>query len=167
MAAHLRQKDLLVVGFWSDWEHLNAVIGSALADVDPLSVTVIDPSPIDALEDKPPDLWAIAHADNVTFTHVRASGADELDEFRQAFSQSYARQVLGAGRAIFEEKTGAACDPTWLDAAAFDSETLCDWGRDAEGVPRTQPASTYELSGARILSPDTSPRGSRAAARRL
>lgn len=151
MAAHLRQKDLLVVGFWSDWEYLNAVIGSALTDVDPLSVTVIDPSPVDALEEKAPDLWTIAHADNVTFTHVRASGADALDELRQAFSQSYVRQVLAAGRAIFEEKTGAACDPAWLDAAAFDSETLYDWRRDAEGVPRTRPATLRQPTNPEAL----------------
>jgi len=151
MAAHLRQKDLLVVGFWSDWEYLNAVIGSALTNVDPLSVTLIDPSPVDALEQKAPDLWKIAHADNVTFTHVRASGADALDELRQAFSSNYIRQILAAGRAIFEKKTGAACDPTWLDAAAFDSETLYDWRRDAEGVPRTRPATLRQPANSEAL----------------
>lgn len=151
MAAHLRQKDLLVVGFWSDWEYLNAVIGSALTDVDPLSVTVIDPSSVDALEEKAPDLWSIAHGDNVTFTHVRASGADALDELRRAFSQNYIRQVLAAGRAIFEEKTGTACDPALLDAIAFDSETLYDWRRDAEGVPRTQPATLRQPANPEVL----------------
>jgi hypothetical protein len=91
MAANLRQKDLLVVGFWSDWDYLNAIIGSALADVQPLSVTVVDLSPADVLEQKAPDLWQIAHAQNVMFEHVQESAADVLDELRRAFSTSYLR----------------------------------------------------------------------------
>lgn len=140
MAANLRQKDLLVVGFWSDWEYLNAVIGEALIDVQPLSVTVVDLSPTDALEQKAPQLWQIAHARNVTFEHVRESGAAALDELRRAFSLSYLRQVLDAGRAAFEEATGVQCDPAWLNVGNFDSEALYGLRRDAEGVPAVEPA---------------------------
>ncbi|WP_248308808.1 SIR2 family protein [Bosea thiooxidans] len=141
MAANLRRKDLLVVGFWSDWEYLNAVIGGALADVQPLSVTVVDLSPTEALEAKAPQLWRIAHVENVQFEHVRESGADVLDELRRAFSMNYLRQVLAAGQAIFEETTGHPCNPNWLDITAYDSETLYGLRRDAEGVPALQPAT--------------------------
>ncbi|MER9938709.1 SIR2 family protein [Mesorhizobium sp. M0088] len=140
MAANLRQKDLLVVGFWSDWEYLNAVIGEALIDVQPLSVTVIDLSPINALEQKAPQLWQIAHAQNVTFEHVQESGAAALDELRRAFSSNYLRQVLDAGRAAFEQATGVQCDPAWIDVGNFDSETLYGLRRDAEGVSAAEPA---------------------------
>lgn len=139
MAANLRQKDLLVVGFWSDWEYLNAVIGEALIDVQPLSVTVIDLSPTNALEQKAPQLWEIAHAQNVTFEHVQESGASALDELRRAFSSNYLRQVLDAGRATFEQATGADCDPAWLDVGNFDSEALYSLRRDAEGVSAAEP----------------------------
>jgi len=141
MAANLRQKDLLVIGFWSDWEYLNAVIGGALVDVQPLSVTVVDLSPTDALEEKAPQLWQIAHAENVHFEHLRESGADVLDELRRTFSTNYLRQVLAAGRAVFEASTGVQCDPGWLEVAVFDSETLYGLRRDAEGVPAGQPAT--------------------------
>ncbi len=117
---------------------------SALVDVDPLSVTVIDPSPTEALQQKAPELWDIAHANNVTFSHVREFGAVALDELRQAFSSNYIRQVLAAGRAIFEERTGAAFNAAILDVGAFDSETLYGWRRDAEGVPATQPATRLQ-----------------------
>ncbi len=140
MAANLRQKDLLVIGFWSDWEYLNAVIGGALIDVQPLSVTVVDLSPTDTLEEKAPQLWQIAHADNVHFEHVRESGADVLDELRRAFSTNYLRQVLAAGRAAIEA-SGIHCDPAWFDVADYDSETLYGLRRDAEGVPAGQPAT--------------------------
>ena len=140
MAANLRQKDLLIVGFWSDWEYLNAVIGEALIDVQPLSVTVIDLSPTNALEEKAPQLWAIAHAQNVTFDHVQDSAASALDELRNAFSANYLRQVLDAGRAAFEHATGVACDPGWLEVGNFDSEILYGLRRDSEGVSAAEPA---------------------------
>ncbi|MDQ2188215.1 hypothetical protein RBI13_23810 [Alcaligenaceae bacterium A4P071] len=141
MAANIRQKDVLVVGFWSDWEYLNAVIGEALIDVQPLSVTVIDLSPTNALEQKAPQLWQISHAQNVKFEHVQESGAAALDELRRAFSSNYLRQVLDAGRAAFEQTTGVQCDPAWLEVAAFDSEALYGLRRDAEGVSAAEPAT--------------------------
>lgn len=140
MAANLRQKDLLVVGFWSDWDYLNQVLGDAAQGLNPLSVTVIDPSPTMALQTKAPGLWALAHQANVTFTHIQESGADALDELRRAFSESYARQVLAAGRDLLVAKTGVACDPAWLTIAGLDGEALYDWRRDAEGVPTGKPA---------------------------
>ncbi len=142
MAANLRQKDLLVVGFWSDWGYLNLVVGGALHGLDPLSVTVIDLSDAVDLEQKAPDLWALAHQPNVTFTHLQESGADALDELRRAFSENYLRQVLAAGRTAFEATTGAACDPAWLNVSCLDSESLYDWRRDTEGVPAGSPALT-------------------------
>lgn len=53
MAANLRQKDLLVVGFWSDWDYLNTILGDAVQGLDPLSITVIDLLPTDGLQAKP------------------------------------------------------------------------------------------------------------------
>ena len=151
MATHLRQKDLLVVGFWSDWDYLNAVIGSALVDVQPLSVTVVDLSPTDTLQEKAPDLWTIAHADNVNFEHVQESGADVLDELRCAFSTSYLRQVLAAGQTAFQQATGTACNPDWLIIEEFDSETLYAWRRDAEGVPSAKPAAQIRPGNSEAL----------------
>ena len=104
MAANLRQKDLLIVGFWSDWQYLNQIIGSALNNVNPLSVTVADPSDAGQLQQKAPHLWALAHATNVSFDHVQESGSDVLDELRRAFSKNYIRQVIAAGRQAFEQE---------------------------------------------------------------
>lgn len=144
MAANLRQKDLLIVGFWSDWKYLNGIINAALQDVEPLSVTVVDTSETAQLQDKAPELWAIAHGHGVTFAHVQESGADVLDELRRAFSASYLRRVFAAGRVTFETTTAAICDPTWLELPAFKAETLYRWRRDAEGVPSTKPATKKE-----------------------
>ena len=142
MAANLRQKDLLLVGFWSDWDYLNNVIGSAIDGLDPLSVTVIDPAETSDLEKNAPELWALANQPNVAFRHMRESGADALDEMRRDFSANYLRQVLTAGRAAFEATTGVPCEQEWLGMMDLDSESLYDWRRDAEGVPGYCPATT-------------------------
>ena len=54
MAANLREKDLLVVGFRSDWSYLNAVLAEAMTGVAPLSVTLVDLAGEDVLQAKAP-----------------------------------------------------------------------------------------------------------------
>lgn len=141
MAANLRQKDLLVVGFWSDWSYLNTLLGSVLDGLAPLSVTVIDLADAATLQAKAPDLWALAHGPLVQFSHVQESGADALAELRKAFSQNYLRGVLAAGKPAFEAMVGAACDPAWLEPPDLDNEALYGLRRDSEGVPAGQPAN--------------------------
>ena len=140
MAANLRQKDLLVVGFWTDWDYLNAVLDDVVGGLAPLSVTVVDMADEGTLETKAPALWALAHSPQVTFTHVQESGADVLDELRKAFSRNYLSQMLNAGRQTFEDASGVACQPEWLEGPDFGSEDLYALRRDAEGVPAGEPA---------------------------
>jgi hypothetical protein len=52
MKLNLPGKDLLVVGFWTDWGYLNDVIAKALAVHGFGSVTVVDPQSAAALETK-------------------------------------------------------------------------------------------------------------------
>lgn len=151
MAANLRRKDLLIIGFWSDWQYLNQIVTAALTDVGATSVTVIDPSTIDQLQEKAPGLWAIAHAEGVTFHHMQMSGAEALDELRSAFSQGYLRQVLAAGRETFVASTGAQVEPTWLQFDNLDSEELYAWRRDAEGVPSSCPALKQRPDNCEVL----------------
>jgi len=151
MAANLQQKDLLVVGFWTDWAYLNTILGSVLGGLAPLSVTVIDMADATDLEEKAPDLWALAHGDHVDFTHVQESGAEALDELRNAFSSNYLKAMLVAGRVAFEESAGVQCEQDWLLIPNFDSETLYGLRRDAEGVPAGQPATHCIPAACEIL----------------
>ncbi len=151
MAANLREKDLLVVGFWSDWSYLNAILAEAMTGVAPLSVTLVDLAGEDVLQAKAPELWTLANSGNVRFAHVRRSGAEVLDELRRAFSQGYLRKVLHAGRAALERETGAACEPTWLDPPDLGSEDLYGLRRDAEGVPATAAATLRNPGRSEVL----------------
>jgi hypothetical protein len=151
MAVNLRHKDLLVIGFWSDWAYLNAVLGTVLDGLEPLSVTVVDPTDAATLQTKAPDLWTLAHGAGVVFTHVQESGADALSELRREFSRNYLRGVSAAGRSAFEASRAVACDPLWLDPPDFDNETLYGLRRDAEGVPFGQPAVRAKPRGCEVV----------------
>lgn len=150
MLANLREKDLLVIGFWSDWAYFNDILGRALEGVQPLTVTLVSPSTVDSLKEKAPDLWRLAHADHVAFHHVQQSGEAFLDELRRAFSRMFLRQVLRAGRGLFERMTQAACAPAWLEPPDLAAEVLYDWRRDAEGVIGS-PATAREPNAGELL----------------
>ncbi len=137
LASNLREKDLLIVGFWTDWEYLNAVLESAITGVSPLSVTVVDPSEPSRLKEKAPGLWKIAHGSGVTFTHLKMSGQDALEDLRRAFSKMYVSKAIAAGKTAFEQEVGFEADPTWLEVGDLDNEVLHQWRRDAEGKPNT------------------------------
>src|SRR5262249_9662745 len=57
MTVTLPGKDLLVIGFWTDWGYLNNVLANALQIQNANSVTVIDPQSDAQLQDKAPVLW--------------------------------------------------------------------------------------------------------------
>jgi hypothetical protein len=148
MEANLQHKDLLVVGFWSDWSYLNTILGNVPGVVAPASVTVIDPSDSAQLQAKAPELWAVAHSAGVTFTHVQQYAETALDELHRAFSKAYLRRLLNSGKASAEAQWGAACDPTWLAPPDLSAQELYGLRRDAEGVPSTKPARLREpMSG--------------------
>lgn len=134
MNVNLREKDLLLIGFWSDWAYLNQIIDSAFENVSPNSVTVVDPSEPSTLEEKAPVLWAKAHAPNVTFTHVQQSGADALDFIRREFSRAYIRKLLASGANAFVHEYGVNCEDALLDCPDLATDELVQWRRDAEGI---------------------------------
>ncbi len=142
MNLHLPGKHLLVVGFWSDWDHLNDAIANALLITNASSVTVIDPAPGADLQAKAPVLWARLNSLSQEFEHIPASGADALEELRTAYSKTWARKFYSLGEAL-----ARAGGPGVSVAAPFDTLTgadLYDLRRDAEGTPYTRAARLKE-----------------------
>lgn len=140
MASELREKDILVVGFWSDWDYLNTILTAAMTDVSPLSVTVVAPTDEATLQAKAPELWALAHAEHVTFELVSEDGAQFLDDLRRAYSRGFLRKVVAAGQPNFQEVTGQPFNLDQCDCPDFDSDTLYRLRCDAEGIPPGKPA---------------------------
>ena len=151
LAANLREKDLVVVGFWSDWGYLNEVFDAAFEDSGPRSIVVVDPAPQEFLREKAPKLWDIANGPGIQFNHISASGADFLAELRLEFSNGFMRKVFAAGRQAFETETGAECDPAWLAATFADNEDVYEFRRDCEGRPSPGPATAKEPVGGELL----------------
>lgn len=131
MGLTLPGKDLLVVGFWTDWSYLNDVLANAL-NVNPFgSVTVVDPKSAADLQAAAPTLWARLTGGTAHFQHVQASGADALEELRAAFSRVWAKKFYALGKTMLEAdgKNYSAIDPV------MSCEELYSFRQDAEGIP--------------------------------
>ncbi len=140
MKLNLPGKDILVVGFWTDWGYLNEVIAMAVAVHDFGSVTVVDPLVPAALETKAPQLWRSLSDGTAHFEHLQASGGDALNELRTAFSRVWLKKFYQLGRPMLEQegKPYSAIEP---DMAADDLyASRCD----AESRPSNSAALTKE-----------------------
>lgn len=142
MKLNLPGRDLLVIGFWTDWGYLNNVLADALAGTAPQTIVVIDPKPTNELQNSAPGLWATL-TESANFHHVMMNAEDALDEIRVAFSRVWARKLLALGVPLFEGEFGA-CAPALLQAPALDAESFYDLRRDAEGIPSTRAARNWE-----------------------
>jgi hypothetical protein len=131
MGLMLPGKDLLVVGFWTDWGYLNDVIANAL-NANPFgSVTVVDLKASADLQAAAPTLWARLTGGTAHFQHVQASGADALEELRAAFSKVWAKKFYALGKTMLEAdgKNYSAVDPV------MSCEEFYSLRQDAEGIP--------------------------------
>lgn len=140
MEVHLLDRDLVIVGYFTDWDYLNGVLERTLGRVRPARVIVVDPSDGAWLATKAPGLHALGGRAGSAFLHVNASGADFLARLRLEFSTSFVRGVLHGGAQVFEDLTGAPPDPAWIEPGPSDNATLWQVRRDLEGRKPGQPA---------------------------
>ncbi len=141
MNVRLQDRDLIIVGFFTDWDYINNVLAQTLGNVRPARVIVVDPSAGPALQAKAPALYDLLDGITDEFLHVAVSGADFLEALRLEFSRSFVRRVIHAGAQAFEDATGNPPDPTWLEPPAADNETYWRMRRDLEGRRPNQPSS--------------------------
>ena len=131
---HLRNKDLLIVGFWSDWSYFNSVLDAALGVVHPAKVTIVDPSDTTALQSKAPGLWALGNQSGVSFKHVNASGAEFLDSLRKQFSHAFYKKALHNAHQSYIDATGTTPDNSWYELPAnISTSYVYAIRRDIEG----------------------------------
>lgn len=142
MQLHLPGKDLVVVGFWTDWDYLNQVLASAMNIQNFASVTVIDPLPTARLQQKASQLWATLKNGTQKFEHVMGSGADALEELRTAFSRVWMKRFYALGEQPMKAE-GRSYSPLDPD---LDGETLYRCRQDAEGCPYNRAARNKEPS---------------------
>ncbi|MGX5652537.1 SIR2 family protein [Hydrogenophaga borbori] len=137
---HLLNRDLLIVGFWTDWSYLNEVLAATLNGVNPSKVIVVDLATSADLPQKAPALFALGNRAENGFHHVQASGADFLAELRLGFSKSFVRQVLHSGIQAYSDRKGLPPDPAWTEPLVSDNESMWKVRRDLEGSRPNEPA---------------------------
>ncbi|MDO9460335.1 MAG: SIR2 family protein, partial [Alphaproteobacteria bacterium] len=145
MNLNLPQRDLLVVGFWTDWGYFNDVLAPILSENTLSSITVIDPQPTDVLKKKAPLLWDILSS-SPQFEHVVGSGNEVLPEIRKAYSRVWVRKLYYLGAPLMAGQGGAIPSVEEIDASELDVTALYDLRRDAEGRPMNRAARDWAPS---------------------
>ncbi len=90
--AKIRNRDLLFLGFFTDWEYLNAVLRECLPEDEPRSVVVVDLTDLNVLRGKAVSLYQLLQ--NFAFIHVKEPAEIFLDRFRQEFSLMLLKRML-------------------------------------------------------------------------
>jgi hypothetical protein len=134
LRANLRGCHILIVGFWSDWPHLNDALYDALRDGAPASVTLVDISDDEHLQRNAPDLWRACELVGDNFKRVQASGASFLDDLRRQKSLRFFDRLLRASVQTYVELGGVNNDPTPALPEELGSDELYNLRRDVCGV---------------------------------
>lgn len=135
---NITNKDLLITGFWTDWDYLIDILLDSLTSVHPISIFLVNPSTELELSTKAPRLWEWATDHEVWFKHIQMSAADFLDEFRCIFSSHMFSQVIQSSTEDFERVNGRRYSgPTSLNPT-LSSESLYSMRRNLHGVPANE-----------------------------
>jgi hypothetical protein len=140
LSIRLLDRDLVIVGYFTDWDYLNGVLEDTLGNVRPARVVIVNRSDGASLAARAPALYALGQRSTSLFCHVRESGAVFLERLRVEFSRSFVRRVLHRGKEAFQELKGTAPDPSWLEPPPIDAEALWRARRDLEGRLPNEPA---------------------------
>lgn len=157
LRGQLGGRDLVILGFWTDWDYLNDVLSTAVTGSEPRTVVLVDLDDAGVLEAKASVLWNWANQPGVDFYHVRESADAFLDELRVAFSQGFVRQVLASGTPVFASLFGGEAPPTAALLECLVANDLYSLRKDLSGCASRCPArsrkpdTTMELAGAFIL----------------
>lgn len=135
LRANLQGRHILIVGFWSDWPHLNDALSRALDSNLPAAITVVDINDDDQLKRKAPSLWNVAEQLNDDFQRVRASGTEFLDELRREHALRFFSLVLVEAIPTYLDIGGTRNDPVPVMPTDLTSNELYQLKRDLCGVP--------------------------------
>ncbi|MGY4457949.1 SIR2 family protein [Bradyrhizobium sp. LB13.1] len=136
----LLDKDLLIVGYSTDWDYLNDVIAQTMGAASPASVLIVDPSTTSDFEKKAPDLTALAGRANKGAFHLRLSGSDFLDKLRLDFSKAFVRRAIAKGVQTFESLNGFPPSAASMAEPDIDNESYWRVRRDLLGCTPNKPA---------------------------
>lgn len=156
LAGTLQNRDILFIGFWTDWRYLNNILESLMPNCARNLVVLVDPLDDADLQAKAPDLWNWA-SQAVTFARNKQSGSEFLDELRKLWSKQYLERLIEQSKPTYQLKKGRAYTGA---GGLFDSKEsweLFELRRCAEGLPNNnvprskRPTINMNLYGAIML----------------
>lgn len=133
LSANIAGRDIIFVGFWSDWAYLTPILASALTGLRASLVVLVDPGDAAYLSAKAPDLWTWANT-ATTFEHVPQSGDEFLDELRSVFAINFMQRTLTQAMPSFNALHPGSPAPH-VGFAGASNEDLYALRRDTAGVP--------------------------------
>lgn len=149
LAANIVDRDILLVGFWSEWAYLTPILATALTGLRASLVVLIDPGTATSLELKAPELWRWANT-ATTFRHIPQSGDQFLEEVRSAFAINFMKRTLLQSMPSFSAMHPGVPEPT-TDFTGLSNGDLYAVRRDTVGVAGSRIA--------RMAAPDPSTEG--------
>ena len=138
ITANLRERDLLIIGFWSDWGYLNSILEECVSDIEPRTVILVDPSDELNLQSKAPIMWSWATNDDVNFFHVQESGSDFLDDLRRRFCLRWLINLITRSTVMYEQIIGHPYQGQVQLNANPSTKELYSLRCDYSGVPSTE-----------------------------
>ncbi len=154
LSTHLHGRDVLLIGFWTDWDYLHMVLESAISKTRPNRVVLVDRDSATNLERKAPALWEWATRQSATFHHERESGAKFLSELRKRFSLAFFAQLLSNSCITYSALSGGKDPLVSPNFSILSARDLFAFRRDSEGlavgsIPRNKrPDTTMSALGA-------------------
>ena len=157
LSVNLKGKDVLLVGFWSDWLYLNSLLEGIVSPFRANRVVLVDLDSGPNLATKAPDLWAWANGATVRFDHVRESGKDFLAELRKRFGISYFSELFNQSIPTYQGRLGITAPVAFPNLSDLSDKDLFDLRRDSDGIPcsaiprKMRPEATMGEVGAQHL----------------
>jgi hypothetical protein len=137
LSVNLKGKDILLVGFWSDWGYLNLLLEGIVNPIQANRVVLVDLDTGANLAKKAPGLWNWANTAAVRFDHVRESGADFLNELRRRFGLTFLSELFNQSIPTYQGIVGPAIPVAFPNVSSLSARELFDLRRDSEGVPNS------------------------------
>lgn len=102
LETNLPFREVIVLGFWTDWDYLNVIFERSLTFLEPddvITLFVVNPATEEDLRRQAPDLFGWCdETDQVEFIHIPECGEPFLIELRNRVSRNFYARASPAGR---------------------------------------------------------------------
>ena len=145
LGANLQERNVVIVGFWSDWTYLNDAFAASVNTIEPNRVVIVDPADTDALRDKAPQLWAWADNPDFEATHLKMGGHDFLAGLRRQFGARIVYRTLLNARGDYPEGAGACPSEEEIVLPDDDNSGYYNLRRDLAGARYAEPSTSLDV----------------------